>query len=120
MRAPVDVEKFQLGTMASNNLHGGVVNVLHARHIDMKKPGISQQEKVDGRPLNLATFDTEVLEIPALLIRHSCPQAQPLVSQLDATTQVEILDECTGFEHDLDQCIRGDLLVIGLAVETGP
>ena len=78
------------------------------------------QEKVYARSLNLATLNTECLEVSAFLIGHPSTQAQPLITKLNATSQVEVLHECTSFEHDFHESFRGDLLVVGLAIKHSP
>ncbi len=71
----------------------------------MKKPWISQEEEVYAASLDFATFDGEVLQIPAFLICHSCSQAKPLISKLNATPQVEVLNESASPQHDFDESI---------------
>lgn len=118
--APINVEQLQLWTVTGYDLHCRVVDVLHARHVDVKQLGVPEKEEVYARPLNLATFNTEILEVPTFLVGHPCSQTEPLVSQLYAASKIEVLDKCTGFEHNLDQGLGGDLLVVCLAIEARP
>jgi hypothetical protein len=98
--------------MPSYNFHGRIVDVLHGWHVYMEKPWISKEEKVDAASLNLATFNGEVLQIPALLVCHSRSETEPLITKLNATSKVKVLDERASLQHDFDESIRGDLLVI--------
>ena len=98
--------------MRCNNLHRRIVDILHARHVDMEELGVPQEKEVYARAFNLATFDAEVLQVSALLICHSCPQAEPLISKLDTASEIEVLDKGSSPQHDLYQSLRRDLLVV--------
>ncbi len=75
---------------------------------------------MNRRPLDLASFYTEIFQIPTLLVRHPCPQAQPLIPQLHASSQVEIFDESTCSKHDFDQGFGSDALIVCLCVQGCP
>jgi hypothetical protein len=79
--------------MRSYYFHGGVVDVLHRRHIYMKKFRVPQEEKVDAASLDLAPFNGEIFQIPTFLIGHSGPKTKPLVSKLNATAEIQVLDK---------------------------
>ena len=112
LRTPINIQHLQLWAMRCDNLHRSIVDILHARHVDMEELRVAQEKEMYARAFNLATFDAEVLQVSALLVCHSCPQAEPLVSKLYAAAQVEVLDKRSSAQHDLYQGLRRDLLVV--------
>lgn len=79
--------------MPSYDFHGGIVDILHRRHVYVEKPWVPQEEEMYAASFYFATFNGEVLQVPALPFRHPCTKAKPLISELNAAPQIEVLDE---------------------------
>ena len=83
----------------------------------MYETAVCQQEAVDRRPINEATFEGEVFEIRA---RVGKAFAVPFFSQLNTAAEVEIAYERAGSGDDSNQSIGGDVLVIFGRIEVAP